>query len=994
MLSSLSTKYTNRENNNEINIERIRIPVKIIYKNKAMADALSLYLSSTKGINYSKANSITGKVLILYNDTIINEKTIEKQISKFSKNNIIKKKAIVIDFNHNHFKEEISNSLAFDDISQLSSEMPVLSDEKVWHNMNCSEIEKSLKANLKKGLNSDEISEKIKLNGLNLLNEKKRKSLLSTIKESFDDFSTRLLLGVSVISLFLGQIPDAIAILGIVIIETTFGVIQQYKSEKSIYSLKDMIVHKTRVLRNGKMHEIDAKYIVPGDIICVEAGDKVPADARIINSSNLMTMESSLTGESVPVSKNCDCCSEYTDLGDRYNMLYMGTNITCGRGKAIVISTGSNTQIGKIASMLQSINIEQTPLQRKMQKFINGLTKMCIGLCIGIIFIGLISGRGFGELLTIGVSISLGALPESLPAVVTIAMALSIQRIAKKKAIVRKLTAIETLGAANVICCDKTGTLTMNEMTVRNIYCDKSLYNVSGSGYSPSGEIGLINGDDIKNSTLNYLLEISVLCNNSELIKDENNKWDIQGDPTEGALVVAANKNRINVVEIRRNNIRLKEVPFDCEKRCMTVIIKTNDELYAYSKGSLTSIIEKCTTIFEDGEERLFTATDKKELYSINEDMADDALRTLAFAYKKLNNEEDNLNNGFVFLGIAGMEDPPKEGVKKAIQKCHTAGIKVVMITGDNKNTAAAIGTQLGLFTDGMIITGSELDDMSDEELDKRVGNIQIFARTSPEQKYRIVKSFKRFGYIVAMTGDGVNDAPAIKEANIGIAMGKNGSDIAKDVADITLLDDNFSTLVAAIEEGRAVANNIRNTMKYLLSGSLGEIITILLAGIATGTLPMISIQLLWVNVICESILGSSLAIESPGTDLMSKPPVIKDAPLIDRNLGTQIIRRGFGIGLSTFAIFEGSMLLGLTLVKARTLAFTTIIFAQLVNLYDSKNTDNKSNSKYMNTAALSSVAMLLSIIYIPYLNIFFGTVPLNIFNLASVYGITKLSRI
>ncbi|NLU08943.1 MAG: cation-translocating P-type ATPase [Clostridiales bacterium] len=966
----------------------MRIPVKSIYRNQPAVNPIIKYIMSIKGVKSAKANIITGKVLILFDEDIVSDIYIERQINIYMKKSKISHDSNIIKINN--INEETSLPISFENIKPpLHNSMQV-----PWHTMDKNEIKTVFNTDLKYGLTGKMASKKIKELGLNVLSKKKRTSLISKILKSLNDFSVKLLLGVSAFSFILGQIPDAIAILSIAFVETILGTIQQHKAEKSIYSLKNILVHRATVLRNKRKVCIDAKYLVPGDIILVQSGDKVPADARIIECNDLKTTEASLTGESTPVIKSTDLCSKYTELGSRCNMLFTGTNIICGTCKAIVVATAMNTEIGKIAAMLQNIKPQATPLQTKMQNFTTKLTKICLASCALIGFGALLAGKSLTQVLTMSVSFSIGALPESLPAIVTVAMALGVQRMSKENVIVRKLNSLETLGSTNIICCDKTGTLTMNEMTVRKIYTDKCLYNITGSGYSPEGNISLIEGKPSKESSLERLLAVGVICSNATLVK-RGDKWMAEGDPTEGALITAAHKLNLDENMLRNLNPRIKEIPFDSTRRFMTVITEGSKGKIAFCKGALDRVIQKCKTVYEDGAERLLTSTDKKRLMSIGNKMGEKALRILGFAYKKINHKSaENIDDNFVFLGITGMEDPPKEGVKDCIKKCHRAGIKVVMITGDYKNTAAAIGRELGLLTDGLVMSGNELDDISKEELSRKIRKVQIFARTSPEQKHRIVKAFKRFGYVVAMAGDGVNDAPAIKEANIGIAMGNNGSDIAKDAAAITLVDDDFCTIVKAIEEGRTVNNNIKNSMKYLLAGNLGEIIAIAAASAVGGVAPLISMQILWTNLISESILGSALTTEPSGEDVMKSAPLRRDEPLISKKLGLQIARRGIGIGLTTFAIFEGSLLLGASLSKARTLAFSNLICSQLLNLYDCRRNKTTLPNKYINIGTASSMAMLLGIIYLPFINPYFGTQALTLLDWAAITGMCMIGRI
>ncbi|PAB60381.1 cation-translocating P-type ATPase [Anaeromicrobium sediminis] len=972
----------------DILYKRIRIPIQSIYRNESLAKKTSNFTLSLDGVKYSKANPLTSKILIVFDEELTNENLLKKEIYKFITKATAVHNSNVISIEVTNSKKEFPSNSKSDFISTKN-----INNQTCYHALSKEHIEKVLKSNYTEGLNNFSIEQKQKEFGLNVIYEKEEKSLFSRFIESLKDPIIKILLGSGVVSLLLGQIPEAIALGGIILFQSAIGAIEQHKSDNSLDSLKDMLVHKAKVIRNGKQQEIDSKYLVPGDIIIVESGDKIPADARIIECKDLKTSESSLTGESTSVIKSSLICDKNTDLGSMTNILFMGTNVLSGRGKAVVISTGRNTEIGKIASMLDSIENEETPLQRKSEKFINKLIKIYLGFFAVAGGIALLSGMTFAQVLMMGVTFFLGSIPEGFPVMVTTCMALSVHRMAKKNAVVRKLNSVETLGCADVICCDKTGTLTMNEMTVRKIYVDSCLYNVSGSGYKPSGEITPINGNPKGKSSLENLLKTGVLCNNSLLLKS-GDKWEVQGDPTEGALLTAAYKMNINVDNLRNINTMVQEIPFDSNRRFMTTVMEYDMEKVAYCKGALDTIIEKCTMIYEDGKERLFTSKDKEKIQSICDKMADDALRVLAFAYKKVEEDNSNFDNGFVFIGFVGMEDPPREGVNESIQKCFKAGIKVVMITGDHMRTASAIGKQLGLLTNGLVVSGAEVDNMTDSELDSKINHIQVFARTTPKQKHRIVKALKRCGHIVAMTGDGVNDAPAIKEAHIGIAMGMNGSDVARDAACITLVDDNFSTIVTAIEEGRGVSNNIGSTMKYLFSGAIGEMFSIFLSFVFRTPAPLIAMQMIWINLLSETLLGSSLSVELPSEDVMNYPPVDKNAPLIDRTLRNSILRKGIVIGVSTFAIFKGALLLGVGLNKARTLALSNFVFNQVVNVYTCRKNKKNFNNKYLNRMALITVALLMGIIYIPVFNNFFGTVPLDPLSWVAVLGTTALSGI
>lgn len=984
--------------NNEMLYKRVRVYIQYIYRNEEKALEIERAVYSIVGIKYCKANEFTGSLLVVYDDKLINEYFIKKQIYRFVSKKIILNSTIDIEITHSlkgrktiDF-QNIEKCMEIHNTKEALNKIPSVSSSNNYHSIKISHIEKKLDTNFINGLSKSQVDMKIKELGLNVISEAKRKSMIRRFFENLNEFSTKLLVGVGFLSFTLGQIVDAIAILGIAVVETVLSTLQQHKAEKSLYSLKEMMVRNATVIRNGKRRVIDAKYVVPGDVIIIEAGEKVPADARIIECNELKVSEAALTGESRPVCKSCDLCDENEELANRYNMVYMGTNILSGRVKAVVIATGLKTEMGKIAYMLQNIKNESAPIEKKIKKFTNKITKIAFGICMGVSALGLLNGVSLVQVFILGVSFAIGAIPESLPAVVTAAMSLSVQKMASKNAIVRKLPAVESLGSANVICCDKTGTLTMNEMTVKEIYVDENTYELKGSGYNPKGEIILKYGEINKKDSLHKIITAGVLCNNSNILNCDG-KWQIHGDPTEGALLTAAYKNKMKVDEIVNKFERIKEIPFDSSTRFMTVLVEDKEERRAYCKGSVSKILDKCTRIYENGNERLITNSDKKNLQHTADEMGSKALRVLAFAYKNISINSKNIDNNFVFLGLVGMEDPPREEVKDCIEKCRNAGIRVVMITGDNKNTAAAIGRKIGLLTDGIVLSGVELDEINDDKLASIINKVQVFARTSPEQKYKIVKALKRAGNVVAMTGDGVNDAPAIKEADIGIAMGRNGSDVARDTADIILTDDNFSTIVAAIEEGRAVNINIKNSMRYLLTGCLGEIIAILFASVFGGIPLLLSLQILWTDVVSESILGTSLTFEKPSNDIMKKPPISKDYEIIDKEIKRKIIIRGIITGLTTFGTFKGSLLFGASLQKARTLAFSNLVLSQILSIYDCK-TNRKSKNKYMNISAIACIAMFGGMLYIPFMSSFFSTVPLNVRDMLILSGATTLSRI
>lgn len=965
-------------NKNEV-VKRIRIYFKYIYRNKKAAMKIEKASMDINGVYFIQANPITGNLLILFDSSITDEHTIKMQLyrktTKRNKTNIIKPK----DYTTHSCLKPVPNQM---------KEIP----SKDYHAYKTNEIETLFSVNKTYGLSDSQINYRIKKIGYNVITEEKRKSLFRRFLENLNDFSTKILVGAGLFSTFLGQFIEGIAVLGIAGLETILSTIQQHRADESMYSLKKMMITNACVIRNGRKTTIDAKYLVPGDIIILEPGSRVPADARLIECCDLNTSEAMLTGESALVYKNIKSCKKSTLLAEQKNMIFMGTTILSGRGKAIVVATGKHTQLGKIADMLQNIKKEPAPIQTKIKTFTTKLLKLSLLACFGLSAVRFVQGASCVSVIIFGISFAIGAIPESLPALVTASMSRSIQKMAQKNAIVRKLPAVETLGSANVICCDKTGTLTMNEMTVKEIYVNNSTYKISGQGYNPHGNIQLKSGINNLKDGLTKLLTAGVLCNNSSLTNYEN-QWSVEGDPTEGALLVSAYKHNLNIENIMESNHRISEIPFDSSRGYMTVLVQNEEQLYACSKGSLSKIMNQCTSIYDNGKNRLFTSTDCETIKEIAKKMGQKALRVLAFAYKEINNEKENIDSNFTFLGLVGMEDPPREEVKDCIKKCHQAGIKVVMITGDNKNTAAAIGRNIGLLTDGIILTGSEIESMSEDTLYQTINKVQIFARTSPQQKHKIVTAFKRAGNVVAMTGDGVNDALAMKEADIGIAMGAYGSDVARDTADMILTDDNFCTIVSAIEEGRNVTRNIKNSMKYILTGCLSEMLVLGAATILTGLPPLASIQILLLDVIAETILGASLTYENASKNIMKYPPNSKEEDILDKPLKKQVLRKGIISGLASFTIFYASLLTGAGVNKARTLAFTSIILSHILNLYMCKINKNMPN-KYMNLAAGTCVLLLMGILYLPLLRMVFLTTPLLLKDLLPVIGITAITTI
>lgn len=844
------------------------------------------------------------------------------------------------------------------------------------------------------GLTSKEAQARFTKYGYNELIKKKKISPLKIFLSQFNDFIIWILLAATLISGFMGEKADAITILIIIIINAAMGFIQEFRTERSLEALKELASPNAKVLRDGKVTVISARNIVVGDVIEIEAGDRIPADCVLISGDSIQSDESILTGESVPVEKNI-----YKGQGNagNLNMLFMGCTITHGRGRARVIATGMDTEMGKIADMLQEIEVSQTPLQIKLENLGKILVVGCLIVCGIVTITGILRGENAYKMFLVGVSLAVAAIPEGLPAIVTVSLALGVQRMMKKKSLVRKLPAVETLGCTNVICSDKTGTLTQNKMTVKKIYIvDRSLQ-VSGDGYDVEGSINFKGSKvNINNeSTLRRLIECSVICNNSSIPEDDrkskvsprNNKL-YTGDPTEIALLILGAKCNVFRSDLDRRYKQIKENPFDSDRKMMSVLCSQGNEKTLFVKGALESVIKQCSSVLLNGEAVSLTKELHQKITAANNSMAESALRVLAIAYKNVdpnsnNPKEDNLT----LLGLVGMIDPPREEVKDAIVECRLAGITPVMITGDHKLTAQAIASELKMLDkDGLVVTGEELNNMSDSQLDKIINRVRVFARVNPSHKYRIVKAFKKQGAVVAMTGDGVNDAPAIKESDIGISMGITGTDVTKEASSMILLDDNFATIVSAVREGRVIYDNIRKFIRYLLSCNIGEVLTMFIASLLSLPIPLLPIQILLVNLATDGLPAMALSLEPPEKDVMMKRPRGKNESIFSDGLWGKIVLRGILIGLCTvisfamtLVMFEGNLRL------ARTVALCTLVMSQLFHVFECRSERSTIfkigffTNIYLVFAVLSSITMMFIIVYTSWMQNIFYTQGLGI---------------
>lgn len=831
----------------------------------------------------------------------------------------------------------------------------------MWFNKSSEEIIKELSSNVINGLSSADAKSRLEKNGLNKLQGKKKKSTFQLFLSQINDAMIYILLVAAVISAIVGEISDAIIILIVIFVNAIIGVIQESKAEKALEALKNMSTPKALVKRDGSIIEIPSEEVVLGDIVVIDAGRYIPADLRLIESANLKIEESAFTGESVPAEKNSDIIKEEKDvpIGDQHNMAFMSTLATYGRGTGIVIATGMDTQIGKIAKMLDAEDENVTPLQKKLAQLGKILGFAAVGISIVMFIVSMFQGRDFLEMFMTSISLAVAAIPEGLPAIVAIVLALGVQRMIKENAIIRKLPSVETLGSVNIICSDKTGTLTINKMTVKKFYIN--------------GETKNLEQIDIKNDESKLLVDGMILCN------DATSKDGVQtGDPTEVALIDVGNKINIFKDDLNELHKRVNEIPFDSDRKLMTTVNTYDKNFNVFTKGAIDSILKISNKILINGEIKDFTKNEKEKVLEASNLMSDDALRVLALGYKVIDSEHvaiDELEKDLIFVGLMGMIDPPREEVKGSIQTSKNAGIRTIMITGDHKNTAVAIAKELGIANDiSEAMSGSEIDTYSDEEFTKIVNDYRVFARVSPEHKVKIVKAFKAHGNIVSMTGDGVNDAPSLKAADIGVAMGITGTDVAKGAADMVLTDDNFTTIISAVEEGRNIFNNIKKSILFLLSCNLGEVITLFIAILLNWAAPLLPIHILWVNLITDSFPALSLGVDPGDKGVMDLPPRNPKESLFAGRMGKLLILNGILIGVTTlFAFVLGEYLYPDSLRHAQTMAFVVLSVSQLFYSLAMRN-ETKSlfqvgvfKNKWLIGSILLGILLQLAIITIPF---------------------------
>lgn len=832
------------------------------------------------------------------------------------------------------------------------------------------------------GLTEDEARRRLQQYGTNELIEKKGEPLFIQFLKQFQSPIVWILVAATIVSLVLGEKADALVIAILLIINAVLGLIQEYKAGKSIEALKKMASLHTTVIRSGKEEIIEATQLVPGDVILLETGNKVPADARLLEIVNFETQEAALTGESLPVKKNLNLAGEKAVLGDRKNMVFSGTVITKGRAKAIVVATGMQTELGKIAGMIQEAEEPPTPLQIKLEQLGKWLGIMVLVICAIVFLAGWIRKEDTVlEMFINAVALAVAAIPEGLPAVVTIALALGVQRMVKRHALVRKLPSVETLGCTTVICTDKTGTLTKNEMTVKRLFVDGDIINVTGIGYETKGSFSANTKDR------DFLLQIGALNNDAHL---EYDTGKIFGDPTEACLVVAAAKAGFRKEALEKAKPRVAEIQFDSTRKRMTTIHDSSGKTLAYMKGAPDIILNLCKYILVHGEVQEMTPEWRKRILAANDQFAQDALRVLGFAFREIRQErsEQEVERSMIFVGLQGMIDPPREEVKGAIQKCVHAGIRVVMVTGDYVGTAQAIAKELGI--EGEAVQGEQIEKIN---LDQAVSSISIYARVNPEHKALILTALQKQGHVVAMTGDGVNDAPALKKANIGIAMGITGTDVAREASQMILTDDNFTSIVSAVEEGRTIYDNIRKFVEYLLSSNIGEVLTIFVAILIGMPLPLVAIQLLWLNLITDGLPALALGVEPPEEGIMERRPRKLQENVITARRGLLMFGTGLIMMIGILALFQYADP-DKNLRYAQSVAFTTMVMFEMFNVLNYRSLDDSLlrrglfGNRYLWGAIISSVLLQCLVLYSP-LNTFFKSVPIGMTEWLLMLGVS-----
>ncbi|MDD4319585.1 MAG: cation-translocating P-type ATPase [Candidatus Peribacteraceae bacterium] len=860
-----------------------------------------------------------------------------------------------------------------------------------WHVLAADQLASVLGTAPEQGLSAVEARKRLESHGPNRLQEQRRTSPWMLLLEQFKDVLILILLFAAGLSAVLGHEVEAAAIAVIVLFSVILGFIQEFRAEKAIAALRKLSAPTATVLRGGEEIEIPAEELVPGDVILLAAGDRVPADGRLTVSVSVHADEAVLTGESLPVQKNTDALAEEKlPLGDRRNMVYAGTIVTYGRGRAIVTGTGMRTEMGAIAGMLQDVETGQTPLQKQLDRIGKALAKAGVAIVAVISILGFLRGQPLLDVFIFGIALAVAVVPEALPAVVTISLAIGVQRMAKRNALVRRLPAVETLGSTTVICSDKTGTLTKDEMTVRRVFVGGALYDVTGEGYAPAGGFRLDGRDVDPAPALLDLLRAGTLASDAHLVHLEGDGWDIKGDPTEGAFVVAAAKAGLRKNELEKAAPRIGEIPFTSETKRMTTLHRTEGGTVAFAKGAPEMLLPSCTAIRTSDGDRPLDPALRETLLRQTQRMAQDALRVLAVAEKKTDAVEQAAE-GLTLLGLVGMIDPPRPEAKDAVARCREAGIRTVMITGDHPETASAIASELGILR-GDVRTGAQLDATDQADLEKNVDNIDVYARVSPAHKLSIVTALQKRGHVVAMTGDGVNDAPALKKADIGVAMGITGTDVTKEAAAMTLTDDNFASIVAAVEEGRAIFGNIKKYLMYLLSSNVGEISLMTAATLLGLPLPLSAVQILYVNLATDGLPALALAFDPPEGDLMRRRPRDAHRGIFSRPVVILMLAGGLWTMAATLILFLWARTSGRGTDEAMTMTFVALVLIQFFNAYVFRSDHapiirGMFRNRWLNLAIFWEVLLLVAVVYVPFLQRPFGTFALTGTDWAVVVG-------
>ena len=855
-----------------------------------------------------------------------------------------------------------------------------------WHALELAEVFREL-SSAEEGLTAEAARERLERIGPNELQAGQRVSAWRILLDQFKNVLLLILIIATGLSIATGHGTEAIVIGVIVLFAVGLGFYQEYRAERAMEALQQMAAPTATAIRDGAEAQVPARDLAPGDVILLKAGDKVPADCRLIEIANLQADEAALTGESVPVEKQTkSLAGENLSAGDRTNMAFAGTAVTYGRGRAVVVATGMNTEFGQIATMLQGVKQTRTPLQENLDRVGRTLAVVALVIVILIVALGLWrmeeSKQTISELLLFGIALAVAVVPEALPAVVTVSLAIGVQRMIKRHALIRRLPAVETLGSTSVICSDKTGTLTKDEMTVRELFVAGRTYEVSGAGYAPQGEFTDDGQKVDAPEPLVELLRAGVLSSDARLIKGDGDRWHIQGDPTEGALVAVAAKAGLDKSQLDSELPRVDEIPFSSETKRMTTLHRAADGVLAYTKGAPEVLLRACKTQLTEQAETELNEQELEAILAAGRRMAEKALRVLALA-RQQQASRDSVNERLTFLGLVGMMDPPRPEAKAAVEKCAAAGIMVKMITGDHPLTAKAIAKDLGIAKAGRVVTGAELDDISDEAFPSEVESIEVYARVSPAHKLRVVTALQARGHVVAMTGDGVNDAPALRKADIGIAMGITGTDVTKEAAEMTLTDDNFASIVAAVEEGRGIYGNIKKYLMYLLSANIGEIGLMAGASLLGLPMPLSAVQILYVNLATDGLPALALAVDPPADDIMQQPPRPRGTGIFTPSVIRLMVLGGAWSALVNLAIFIGAQQLGYK-DGAMTLVFVSLVLMEFFKAYGFRSDHQHVlyrplANRWLNVAILWEVGLLLLILYVPFLQNAFGTQPLTL---------------